>query len=245
MDDDICMPFKSVDPGLSKYGPCLKGRILILEGLISAGKSTAAREIITYAKKLGIKTQFFPEPLIPELLQLFLSDQKKYAFSFQLSMLIKRQAIYREAESYANQGYLCVIDRSLYGDYCFALMHKNRGNISDNNSPNTIVENAKSTSEWKSYLTVLHSEKFEHPDYVVYLKVTPETAIKRCVVRDRQGEDNYDKQYFSELCEIYSSVIPSSPSKQFMTLDWNQPRDSETIVKDILNAVKNSYDKSF
>lgn len=231
MSAEVGLPFRSINHDLQKYGPCLRGRVLILEGLISAGKSTAARELMSFAEGMGIKCKFFPEPLISELLQLFLSDQKKYAFSFQLSMLVKRQAIYREAESYAKQGYFCIIDRSLYGDYCFALMHKNRGNISDGDS-----------SEWKSYLSVLHSEQFDHPDYVVYLKVSPETAIQRCVARDRQGEEKYDKKYFKDLCDIYSSVIPSSPSKQFLVIDWNSPRNIDVISRDILTEIKKAYD---
>jgi len=35
------LPFKAVNPNLRKYGPCLRGKVLIVEGLISAGKSTA------------------------------------------------------------------------------------------------------------------------------------------------------------------------------------------------------------
>src|SRR5579885_882482 len=115
-------PFKSIKPALRKYGPALRGKVAILEGLISAGKSTAGEEIAKFVNDLGIPCRFFPEPLLPGLLDLFLSDQKTYAFSFQLTMLVKRQAIYREAFELAKQGYFCIIDRSLYGDYCFALM---------------------------------------------------------------------------------------------------------------------------
>lgn len=246
------LPFKAINPDLRKYGPSLTGRILILEGLISAGKSTAGREIIDFVTGLGIKCKFFPEPLIPELLQLFLSNQKKYAFAFQLGMLVKRQAIYREAADYASKGYFCVIDRSIYGDYCFALMHKKRGNISDgsellagNNIANDVTGQKSTTSEpaeWKSYMEVLHSEQFEHPDYVIYLEVTPDTAIKRCVRRDRQGESKYDRAYFQELCDVYSSVIPSSPAKHFLVIDWNEDRTDGSIAKPLLNEVKKLYD---
>lgn len=233
------LPFKSVNYDLRKYGPPTRGRIIILEGLISAGKSTAGREMTSFLQNLNIKTKFFPEPLIPGLLKLFLSDQKKYAFAFQLAMLVKRQAIYREAYELTKQGYCCIIDRGLYGDYCFALMHKNRGNIS---GKTTLDDEAP--TEWGSYLDSMHNEEFEHPDYVVYLKVSPDTAISRCKRRDRDGEKAYDIEYFSELCKVYDGVIPSSPANNMIVLDWNKDRNGQNgnISRDILDQVKKAYD---
>lgn len=222
------LPFKAPNPALRKYASAIRGKVLVLEGLISAGKSTAGNEIITFVQSLGIPCRFFPEPIIPDLLQLFLDDQPKYAFAFQLTMLVKRQAIYREAYEYAKKGYFCIIDRSIHGDYCFATMHKNRDNISE--------------AEWKAYLAVLHGEKFEHPDYVVYLEVSPQTAIRRCSIRDRKGETTYDLTYFEELCQIYATIIPQSPSKQYLVIDWNQHRDRGEIAAVILDQIKASYD---
>lgn len=236
-ENKLC--FKPINPELRKYGPILRGRIVILDGLIAAGKSTAGIELQKYAQSLGIPSVFFPEPLIPDLLKLFLSDQKKYAFAFQLAMLVKRQKIYHDAQEYAKKGYFCVIDRSLFGDYCFALMHKNRGNISED-----VNANPDKPSEWISYLTTMKSEQFEYPDYVVYLKVNEDVAIERCKVRDRDGEKTYDRQYFSELLETYASVLPSSPSKQFITVDWNEPRTKEQIPKVILDEIKKLYDNN-
>lgn len=231
-------PFKAPNPSLRKYKTAIQGRVCILEGLISAGKSTAGEQLAEYVNSMGIPCRFFPEPLVPGLLDLFLSNQKKYAFAFQLAMLVKRQAIYREAWEYASKGYFCIIDRSLYGDYCFALMHKTRGNISD--EPASLDES--SVVEWKSYLSALHSEEFEHPDYVLYLKVSPETAIARCIRRDRNGEKKYDRPYFQELCEVYDSVIPSSPSKCIDVLDWNEDREIKTIAPFLLDRIKKLYE---
>jgi deoxyadenosine/deoxycytidine kinase len=222
------LPFKATNPTLRKYGAALRGKVLILEGLISAGKSTAGTEITSLVQSLGIPCRFFPEPIIPELLALFLADQPKYAFAFQLTMLVKRQAIYREAYEYAKKGYFCIIDRSIHGDYCFATMHKNRHNITE--------------LEWTAYLSTLHAEKFDHPDYVVYLEVSPQTAIRRCAIRDRKGETSYDIQYFTDLCQIYSTIIPQSPCKQHLIIDWNQDRTNEEITTVILNRVKEAYD---
>lgn len=222
------LPFKAVNPNLRKYGPCLRGKVLIVEGLISAGKSTAGSELEKFAKELGIPCKLFPEPLIEGFLGLFLGDQKKYAFAFQIGMLVKRQAIYREAFELSKQGYFCIIDRSLHGDYCFAMMHKNSGNITD--------------VEWKAYLDVLHSEQFEHPDYVVYLETTPNNAFKRCINRARKGENTYTLKYFQELFEVYRNVIPVSPSKSILVIDWNEDRTKDSIVEPILQELKTAHE---
>lgn len=234
------LPFNTPNPSLRKYGPCTKGRIIIIEGLISAGKSTAGVEICNFLNRNKIKAKFFPEPLIPDLLQLFLSNQEKYAFAFQLAMLVKRQTIYKEAYRLTQLGYCCIIDRSLYGDYCFALMHKHRGNISDH-----VTLNIEGPTEWKSYINILHSDNFEPPDYVVYLKVTPDVAVKRCKKRDRDGEKAYDIEYFVDLCDIYDKVIPQSPTNNMLVIDWNKDRsdNKNKIVIDILDQIKSAYDK--
>jgi len=143
-------------------------------------------------------------------------------------MLVKRQAIYREAFELSKQGYFCIIDRSLHGDYCFAMMHKNSGNITD--------------VEWKAYLDVLHSEQFEHPDYVVYLETTPNNAFKRCINRARKGENTYTLKYFQELFEVYRNVIPASPSKSILVIDWNEDRTKDSIVEPILQELKLAHE---
>jgi deoxyadenosine/deoxycytidine kinase len=222
------LPFKAVNPNLRKYGACLRGKVMIVEGLISAGKSTAGTELEKFAHDIGIPCRLFPEPLIEGFLGLFLQDQPKYAFAFQIGMLVKRQAIYREAFELAKQGYFCIIDRSLHGDYCFAMMHKNSGNISD--------------AEWKAYLEVLHSEQFEHPDYVIYLETTPENAFKRCISRARKGENTYTLKYFQELFAVYRSVIPASPSKNILVIDWNEDRSKDHISEPILAEIKRAYE---
>ena len=202
----------------------IKGKILIIEGLISSGKSTASICLEKYSTELGVKCKYFKEPLIPELLQLFLSDQKKYAFAFQLSMVVKRQSIYREAFKLSEKGYFCIIDRSLYGDYCFAYLHRYKKNLND--------------IEWNTYLSVLHSEKFKPPDYVIYLKVTVETAIKRCLKRDRKGENNYDRTYFEDLNNTYTGVLFQIPTKQLIIIDWNNDIIEKEIADILLNEIK-------
>lgn len=57
---------------------------------------------------------------IPEsLLDLYLSDMKKYTFSFQVIVARERIRIYKEASENAKSGYVVFIDRGLWGRLCF------------------------------------------------------------------------------------------------------------------------------
>lgn len=219
--------FVPQNPMLRKYGSSLKGRILILEGLISAGKSTAGEKLLAECHKMGLKAIFFPEPLCPTLLKLFLGNQKKYAFAFQMTMMCERKAIYEKAVQKAAEGYFCIIDRSMHGDYCFAKMHHSAGNISD--------------AEWKSYLQIMKKDKPLHPDYLIYLKVSPSTAFSRCAKRDRDGESAYTLEYFTNLCQVYDPVIELSDSVSTLVIDWNEERDIESVGKALLDRIHEIY----
>lgn len=219
--------FEPQNPLLRKYGPALKGKILVLEGIISAGKSTAGHELLEQCKAIGLPTIFFPEPLCPELLKLFLADQKKYAFVFQMTMLAERKAIYKQAKQASDQGYFCIIDRSLHGDYCFAKMHNENNNIDP--------------EEWSTYLKFMKKDNCIHPDYLIYLKVTPSTALSRCAKRDRDGESAYTATYFENLCRVYDAVIEISDSSSTIVLDWNEDRQNYEIADYLIRQIFEIY----
>ena len=214
-----------------RYAPSLRGKILVLEGIISAGKSTAGKAIRDLAHSMGVKTKFFPEPLNQPLLDMFLADQKKYAFAFQMTMLCERKAIYAKAEQASKEGYFCIIDRSMHGDYCFAKMHSDRGNINN--------------AEWSVYTKLLNDGEMLHPDYLLYLKVSPATAVSRCAKRDRKGESTYDLEYFAELTKIYNIIIEQSDSKSIMMLDWNEERKSDEVALHLLDRIREMYESLF
>ena len=221
--------FEHQHPMLRKFGPSLRGRILVLEGIISAGKSTAGYELALACVKIGIPAKFFPEPLCPDLLKLFLGNQKKYAFAFQITMICERKAIYEKASKAAKEGYFCIIDRSLHGDYCFAKMHNANGNI-DND-------------EWNTYLKFVKKDKYWHPDYLIYLKVSSSTALSRCAKRDRDGESAYTSEYFETLCKVYDSVIEISDSQSILVLDWNEDRERAEISSFLMEKINELYNQ--
>lgn len=177
----------------------LKGSIIIVEGIIGAGKSTFCKRLATYLEQNELKVKYFPEYVNHKLLSLYLKDRKKYAVMFQYLVLMRRQDIYRQAyELSRNQNYVCIVDRSIYGDLAFAKLNLN----------------FFSKEEWDVYESIRHGETetgtevYIEPDHKIYLDVTIDTAIKRITMRDRISEkDSYDFSYLHDLLREYKNVF--------------------------------------
>ena len=109
------------------------GLVVIVEGLIGAGKSTLTQEL---GQAMGPDTLVLMEPdeqnnANPYLAD-FYGDKDRWAFTMQAHLLGVRYRMQLMAQWHAMGGRghaLC--DRSYYGDTCFARMMHKTGQISD------------------------------------------------------------------------------------------------------------------
>ena len=192
---------------LFKRYKCLFGSVIVLEGNIGVGKTTAGASMVIYLNSIGLRAKFFPEPVCLPLLNQYQKNMKKYAYSFQIIMAKERIQIYKDAWKFAKKGGISIIDRSLMGDYTFALMQYEKGFFTD--------------SEWNVYLKLLeHDRKFD-PDFILYLECTPEKAYERMIDRGRPGEkEGYTLEYFQDLNEAYEKSL-NTISGNIGRLNWN------------------------
>lgn len=174
----------------------LRGCIIVMEGTISAGKTTLGDKITEFLNSLGIRAKFYQEFVEESLLHLFYSDQSKYAFAFQLFMLKCCIDNLQQAEHEAKEdGLVCIVDRSLWGNAVFAAMQKDKGNISDN--------------EWATYLRILKTKAPCTADYVVYLDCNPAISFERIMIRGRQSEAQAKElmEYLKILEQYYTTAM--------------------------------------
>lgn len=107
------------------------GLTVIVEGIIGAGKSTLSQEL---GKALGPDTLTLMEPdeqggANPYLAD-FYGDKTRWAFSMQAHLLSCRYRMQLAAQWHAMTGKgNAVLDRSFYGDTCFARMMNKTGEI--------------------------------------------------------------------------------------------------------------------
>ncbi len=192
---------------------CLVGSIIGLEGLIGAGKTTAGRSMVNFLNENGIKAKFFKEFVNPRLLKQYISDMKKYSYTFQLIMGMKRLEIYHKASEYAKTGGIAIIDRTLLGDMTFALMQYHNGNYTE--------------EEWDTYNDIIKTGTSLAPSLVVYFKTSSAKAYERMVSRGYKSEkDGYTIDYFRTLCARYDEVMERAKKTYcILDLDWNKDKN--------------------
>lgn len=215
-------PFYSIHPLYERLRH-LRGSIILVEGIIGAGKSTLASKLNGLLSRVSIPSMLLEEDVDSNMLRLFLSDMRKYAFAFQMTMLVQRQKIYMKALDFARrENGVAIVDRSLWGDWAFANMHHRYGNIDDN--------------EWNAYLSVMESTQLPQPSHVIYLDVSVETALARIVSRNRDTEStSYTLSYLNDLDDSYRKAMSQSPTT-VSYVDWNRTRSlSDDDLIDLCN----------
>jgi len=204
----------------------LRGSLITLEGLIGIGKTTLGRALASYLISRGLQARFYPEYVNEEFLRGYINDMKKYSFSFQLFMLQKRIEIYREARKFAQEGGIAIIDRSINGDYTFALMQHRKGFFDE--------------EEWNIYRSILRKEELPEPTLTIYLMCSPETSLRRVVKRGIRSEiQGYSLDYMNELHQAYIRTIQESIQHPLLELDWDTDRSiNEETIEETLEIIK-------
>lgn len=230
MDYNPLSPYVEQSTYYSRF-KCLKGILIILEGIISAGKTTQGLSLAKFLNKNGIKCIFFIEQVNKELLDLYIKNMKEYAFSFQVIVARERINILKNAIEYCKDGTICIIDRGLLGDISFARMQYDKKNLTE--------------EEWNVYNKLVRYEKFSEPDCTLFLDCDIDTAYERLLRRNNKNEvDGYTKEYFKELSTSYNKTLEEFNLKNLIKLDWNDTKDivdgylTEECCVSILNKIK-------
>lgn len=207
----------------------LRGSVISLEAKISAGKSTLGKSMEAFLSKAGFRAKFYEEPVSEHLLNLYLSDMKKYAFSFQLVIIERRIQIHKEATLFAQSGGIAIIDRGVYGDLAFAHMQRNAGLFTD--------------QEWSTYNAEIEDQKLDDPYIIVYLDCSTETALRRVKVRGNQSEINtYTPDYMDRLEAAHQESLKDFDGV-LLHLNWEDDQPvfehhlSQEVVRKTLKTI--------
>lgn len=192
--------FESSSDEQLKYAPLLN-TINAIEGLICSGKTTFLERVQEYLNGISLSSHTIFETPSKHFLQLFYSDMRKYAFSFQMDMLRQRQRCNEISLSLAGRcdqygvtsGKPSIVwnDRSMIGDPVFFMLHLVKKNITPEES---VV-----------YSKVLESMGPYRYDRVIFFDVEAEEAVRRSEERRRKtGDPPIPLDYMRELrCAYY------------------------------------------
>ncbi len=189
--------------------------IICIEGTIGVGKSTLIKALKQYCEKKGFETIVLDEPICPELLQLYVSDIKRYALSFQLIILRDRVELFKQALRQDSPKKIILLDRGLIGDQAFALMQYENGFFTE--------------EEYNVYKKMNTSSFVINESYrVVYLRCEPKVAFERM---KKRGQEQYTLEYLTKLHEVHDELLEG-----YTTFDWNSDRESisDELCKSVL-----------
>jgi deoxyadenosine kinase len=168
--------------------------LIAIAGLIGSGKSTLVEHLD------GIK---FYEPVESNpYLSLYYKEPEKYCFPMQMHLLHERYRMIRNAYYQSLNGQDCIMDRSIYEDFCFASLGAKAHYMSE--------------LEFQTYCKAHEdycSDLIPFPDLIIYLKAEIPTLLEHIKKRDRNCEAGIMAPYLENLQSEYDLIIPRLEQK--------------------------------
>lgn len=194
--------------------------MFVLEGNIGSGKSTLLKKLKSKYPHINV----FQEPvdewinykndLDQSIFQLFYENPSKYAFTFQMYVMLTR--LKKMGDFSSNTVY----ERSILTDkYVFMDALKQDNMVSD-------IE-YKVFNDWFEYL---------HPSVssvrgIIYLQIDPEECFRRIEKRNRTSENNISIEYLTTIHENHERWLKNNHSTKSIIVNGNDDTDLERIVE--------------
>jgi deoxyadenosine/deoxycytidine kinase len=180
---------------------------IIVEGLIGVGKSTFTTE----ASELFNLTPMYESVDDNPFLEKFYTDESsRWAYTLQMHFLYDRFSKHLPENT--------MLDRSIFGDICFANILKDEGTLTD--------------EEHFSYLKHFNMLKpfIPHIDLCIHLHIEVDQALERISKRGRDFEANIPRDYLERLQEQVLRIPEWLPSDtRYLKLDWNDMNKDERL----------------
>lgn len=211
-----------------------RGKVVIVEGIIGAGKSSFSKEL---AYELGDDTLYLQEPDEKDnanpYLSSFYEKPERWAYTMQTHLLQARYKMHLHAQWHSmTTGKNSVLDRSYFGDTAFAKLQLSMGDMSKD--------------EFNTYQSIYHAMTASVllPNVCIHLQVEPYVAQQRIIRRmqeqtGRSCEDAIDLQYLKDLKTEEAKVIKSLESQgvRVLTLDWNEDRSDPVLRQGTIKGI--------
>lgn len=206
-----------------------KGKLIAIEGIDGSGKTTQAKELKKILKKNGNGVFFTKNPTdgeIGQFIRQILAGKKHFSpVSFQYLFVADRAYQQTELADKLKKGHMVITDRYFWSSVAYGA--EDRGiDFSKGKSADVLLSAFGILSTYYQFMV---------PDVTFYLKISPETALKR-ISADRDSKDIYDqKSKLKNIAAGYEWLIKKFP-EEFTILDGERP--VEEITKDILKRIK-------
>lgn len=208
-------------------------KTIIVEGCIGVGKSHFAKELADY---LGKNTLYFDEPTNENsgnpYLDAYYSSPNRWAYTMQTHLLQRRFRAHLESQWHVlnNKGH-AVMDRSYFGDVCFAYLQRDSGYMTE--------------EEFTTYLEIYEcmTANVLYPNVCIVLDIGADAALRRINRRQRECEVQNDSpltvEYLKSIIKNVHKMAKELNKKgtQIIELDWSLERPTEESRLKIIEQV--------
>lgn len=186
-------------------------------GLIGAGKTTFADSAMSFVGKEAVK-----EDTADPMLEAFYKYPKTFAAPLQMHLATCRRDSHEIAKTKRRWEDSCV-----YQDRAFIRLLIKCGMI----GPDFV-------HRYDAELDRLYAHGTERPDFIIYLKTSPQSCLRNISVRSRGMESGVTLEYLQGLQEEYDALIPEIAEKRVpvIEVDWSEFRDTTETLKKIAAA---------
>jgi len=194
---------------------------ITISGIIGCGKTTLTEQL---AKVMGLPSCY--EPVLDnDVLVDFYKDMKANSFRLQISLLMKRFKLHQNIVWSGRGG---VSDRSIYEDIVFARVLTGTGGM----TPGEYTEYRNAFDIMENFM--------RHPDVILHLDVSPESAMSRIMARGREMEKSITIGYLTSLKDEYEKFIVEVSAKiPVLRVNWEEFHDARELVPHINKLLKN------
>lgn len=206
--------------------------VIVLAGMIGAGKSTYTTFISEEFKSKAFYEQVVENPILEN----FYADPQRWAFSLQIFFLNTRFRSIKQALVHRHN----VLDRSIYEDALFTKINYEEGNMSE-------AEMILYTDLLDNMMEELQDIPKKAPDLLIYLRGSLDTHLERIKKRGRpfeQVEGNSGLlDYYTKLHSRYDdwfNAYDKSPTLviDIDSIDLEREEDRIKVMKEIKSALK-------
>jgi dTMP kinase len=197
-----------------------EGKFIVFEGIDGAGGETQSKLLFNYFKRQKIPVERISYPdyrgPIGKLIHKFL--HKKYDFPPQIQFLLYFTDFLKDKEKIENW------------------RKENKIIISDRYFTSTLAYQGQKGFSIEKALKISKIFDLPKPDLIIYLKISPETSIKR-KFREKKNLDRHeaDKKFLEKISQFYNKLIKNQIFGKWVVV--NGEMSIEEVAKEIRKIV--------
>lgn len=199
-----------------------KRLFIVVEGIDGAGGETQSKLLFNFLRKEKIPVEKLTYPdyqgPIGKLIHQFL--YKKYQFSTEVQFLLYFTDFLKDIKKIRKW------------------QEERKFIIADRYFTSTLAYQCQKGFPLKSALNIAKIFDLPRPDLIIFLKISPQTSIKR-KFKEKNNLDRHesDKKFLTQLAKFYEKLIKNQIFGRWLVIDAEKP------IKEVFKEVKGIYEK--